>query len=336
MFNLKDAIPDLTTDYILSRISEEQIWSTYCGNFTEINRGFCSELYNDRNPDCRVYYNSKNRLVYKDFGTGDTFDCFSYIQKKYNCTFREALIIIYNDFKLGSMTYDIIPQLVLNNAPEVLKMANKSIIEIVPKSWSLVDYNIWNAIGITLEDLDEEEVICCETVYLHKDNRTITYNSSKSNPIYAYKEYDIDLNFLGYKIYFPLAQVGYKWLNSSSSEAIQGIKSITRSGGLLIIGKSRKDCICYKKLGIEAIAPYNESGDLDVNRIVELFDYYDQVVINFDPDDAGVKATLKLASKYKLPYFYIDEGKDLSGFIKIHGLDEAKKMINNKLEAIYG
>ena len=34
--------------------------------------------------------------------------------------------------------------------------------------------------------------------------------------------------------------------------------------------------------------------------------------------------------------FYIDEGKDLSGFIKIHGLDEAKKMINNKLEAIYG
>lgn len=335
MFDLRDAIPDITISLIFSKLSELDIWRRYSSNFEEIDKPFCSDLYNDRNPSCRIHYNNSNKLIFKDFGTGDSYDCFSYIQAKYHCTFRESLTIIYNDFKLGSIKYDILPQLVLNNAPEVLKMSNKSIIEIVPQSWNIIDARCWDQWHIPLDLLNDEEVISCKTVYLHKNNQTITYNNSSSNPIYAYPEYDIDINFLGYKIYFPLSTNGFKWLNNSSNEAIQGIKSIKRNGGILIITKSRKDCICYKMLGYEAIAPYNESGDLDINRIVELFDYYDQVIINFDPDDAGVKATNNINIKYQLPYFYIDEGKDLSGYIKLHGLEQAKQMIKDKIEQLY-
>lgn len=335
MFNLKDAIPDLTTDYILSRISEEQIWSTYCGNFTEINRGFCSELYNDRNPDCRVYYNSKNRLIYKDFGTSDTFDCFSYIQNKYNCTFREALIIIYNDFKLGSMKYDILPQLVLNNAPEVLKMANKSIIEIVPKSWSLVDYEYWNDYGIPLTLLDEYNVYACETVYLHKGGNTITYNYSKNNPIYAYR-FCFDGQY-SYKIYFPLAEKKKKWLFSGGSENdIEGFDQLPHLGDIIILTKSLKDCMVYNMIGYPAISLQGETNKLKQDLVNKILKRFNTIVVNYDNDSEGIKGAKRLNNQYGFDYFYVDDQKDISDFVKLYGLDEAKKMINNKLETIYG
>ncbi len=335
MFDLKDANLDITVESILNKVSELEIWSRYCSNFEEIDKSFCSDLYNDRNPGCRVYYNGRNKLVYKDHGNGDSFDCFGYIQAKYRCTFRESLRIIYNDFKLGSIRFDIIPQLVLNNAPEVLKMSSKPIvIEVISQAYNYTDHKVWGDYHIPLELLEEEEIISCKTVYLHKDNRTITYNSSSSNPIYAWKEYDIDLNFLGYKVYFPLANPRYKWLNSAGAEAIQGIKSIKRSGGTLGITKSRKDTLIYKLIGIEAIAPYNESGDLNINRIYELFDYYDLVFLNFDPDQAGINATNKIVEQWNLPHFYIPEGKDPAGYCKIHGLEQTKQMINNKIKQI--
>ena len=39
----------LTTDDILAKISEYEIFKKYCSNFKEVNRAFCSELRKDRN-----------------------------------------------------------------------------------------------------------------------------------------------------------------------------------------------------------------------------------------------------------------------------------------------
>ena len=336
MFDLNDANDNIKIEFILSKINEFDIWKRYCSNFSEINKPFLSELYKDRNPDVRIYYNGSNRLVYKDHGNEDHFDCFGYIQVKYQCNFKESLKIVYSDFKLGSIKYDILPQLVLNNQPEELKLAiEKPFIEIIKQPWTLTDYDYWNQYGIPLDLLEKEEIYSCKLVYLHKNGNTITYTYSKKCPIYAFAEYDIDLNFIGYKIYFPLNKKGKKWLNNSSAEAIQGIKSINRNGGILGITKAKNDTICYKLLGIEAIAPYNESGDFNTNRIYELFEYYDFIFINFDPDKTGIDSTLLINKEWNLPYFYIDEAKDLSDYIKLYGLEKAKVMINNKLNKIY-
>lgn len=333
MFNLEDAQDDIIDiNFIKSKVSEYDIWKQYCRNFEEINKPFLSELYNDRNPSCRIYQTPSNRLMYKDFGTGEVFSCFDYIQVKYGCNFKECLRIVYNDFKLGSIKIDVIPQLVLNNAPEALKKPKKAFIEIVPQAWTIHDYNYWNQYHIPLDLLDEEEIYSCEIVYLHtSDGRTITYNYSKNNPIYAYKEYDIDLNFIGWKIYFPLSKKENKWLSNSSSKSIQGIKTIKRSGKILGITKARKDCLCYKLMKIDAIALYNENGDLDTNRVIELIPLYDFVFVNFDPDDQGMKATDIIYHKYGLKGFYMDEYKDLSDYIKNKGLLSAKRMINKKI-----
>jgi len=63
---------EITLEEMYSNISEEHLWRHYCHNFKRIDESFLSELYNDTNPGCRVYYNPKGRLLYKDFGTGDS------------------------------------------------------------------------------------------------------------------------------------------------------------------------------------------------------------------------------------------------------------------------
>ena len=65
MFDLKDANIDITIESILSKVSELEIWRRYCSNFEEIEKSFCSDLYNDRNPACSIYYNRLNEYKFR-------------------------------------------------------------------------------------------------------------------------------------------------------------------------------------------------------------------------------------------------------------------------------
>ena len=90
----------LHTDVILSKITEYDIFMYYCPSFKKLGQKFNSELRDDNNPTVSIIpYNGK--LLYKDFGHSDhTFNCFSYIQYKYNCSFVDSLRIIDCDFNL--------------------------------------------------------------------------------------------------------------------------------------------------------------------------------------------------------------------------------------------
>lgn len=347
MFDLKDAIPDITIDLILSKISEQEIWSKYCSNFEEINKSFCSNLYNDRNPSCRIYYNQVNKLVYKDFGTGASYDCFSFIQTKYNCTFKESLRIIYNDFKIGTLRYDILPQLVLNNSQEVLKINSKSVIEIVKQSFNIVDYNYWNQYEIPLILLEEYNVFSCSKVYIHKNGYTNEIVATKTNPIYAYQ-----FCFNGkysYKIYFPLhLDKKRKWLFSGgSSDDIEGYDQLPHFGEILILTKSLKDCISFNQIGYPAISLQGETNKLKQELVDKLFKRFDKIIVCYDNDEQGHKSVEGyinerdifingLKQEYGFKYFFIEGAKDLSDFILNYGLQQAKQMINNKIIKLNG
>lgn len=344
MFDLKDASDNISVKDLLTKISEKEIWVRYCTNFEEIDKSFCSELYKDNNPDCRIYYNKINRLVYKDFGNGESHDCFSYIQTKYHCTFKESLRIIYNDFKLGSIVFDIIPQLVLNNAPDVLKIDNKANIEVISKPWNYIDAQYWGQYEIPLTLLDDYDVCPCSVVYIHKKGKTIEFRYTNKNPIYAYKfVYD---GVISYKIYFPYADKKHKWLFSGGSENnIEGYDNLPHFADILILTKSLKDCICYNMIGLPAISLQGETNKLKEDLVNKLKYRFKQIIVNYDDDEAGHKAVegyyndrnifiIGLKQQYGFPYFYCDGEKDLSDFIKTYDLNSAKEMINNKLNEI--
>ena len=100
MFDVKK---QLTTENILERISEYDIFKAYCPYFSDIDRKFIAVLNRDKSeklPSANITY-YRGKLWYKDFGSSDkAMDCFGYIQAKYKATFVQALGIINLDFNL--------------------------------------------------------------------------------------------------------------------------------------------------------------------------------------------------------------------------------------------
>lgn len=334
MFDLKDAYVDVSVDYILNKISEYDLWKRYCSNFDEIDKPFLSELYDDRNPSCRIKHNTLNRLIYKDFGTGDSYDCFSYIQAKYGCNFQESLRIVYNDFKLGSTKIDIIPQLVLNDVLNKPKKSYKSFIEIVPQGFTITDYNYWSQYQIPLYKLIDYNVFSCRKVYLHtKDGRTLSYEYTDKNPIYAYRFVDDEGKYT-YKVYFPLADKKHKWLFSGKHTDIEGYDQLPLNGDILILTKSLKDCICYNLIGYPAISLQGETNKLTNDMLHKIYKRFDKLIVNYDCDEEGIRGSKRLKQEHNLDYFFIDDYKDLSDYMKYNSLLSTKEMINNKIKLL--
>ena len=136
-----------TKDMVLSNVSEYQIFRFYCENFVEVGKLFRSNLRSDNTPSCSIKAFPKG-LYYKDFGTGEYYDCFSYVQKyfkvKFNedLNFQETLKVISNDFgfikKLDNKK--IIPSLNYVGLPDKLNRYN-TIIKIKSRQWK--DYDTY-------------------------------------------------------------------------------------------------------------------------------------------------------------------------------------------------
>lgn len=84
----------LTVDNILSKITQYDIFKTYCLNFREVDKMFLSELRKDKNPTCKIFIDrTTGDFIYKDFN-GESHNCFTYIQSKFGVNFNNALNII--------------------------------------------------------------------------------------------------------------------------------------------------------------------------------------------------------------------------------------------------
>jgi hypothetical protein len=84
-------------------------------------------------------------------------------------------------------------------------------------------------------------------------------------------------------------------------------------------------------LSLPAISLQGETNKLDNDLVYKLLKRFNKIVINYDQDEEGIRSTNRLSKEYGFTFFYINEAKDLSDYIKIKGLNSAKKMINTKL-----
>lgn len=339
MFDLKDAYNNITLEEIFSKVSEYELWKRYCKNFEEFGKSFMSEFYNDSNPDCRIYRTDSNRLRYKDFGNGDNLSIIEYIQRKYSCTFKECLNIIANDFNLSH------GEIVLNRQQRIIQLDEtitehpKTRIDIVQQPYTIIDYNYWNQYSIPLTLLEEYNVFSCKYVRSIKGNKIVNYSYNKNNPIYAYRFGN--KNEYTYKIYFPYANKGFKWINNCNN-VIQGYDQLSLSSDILILTKSLKDVMCYRLLGYDAISLQGEGNRLDPELLKSLHKRFKHIIVNYDNDDQGTRSVEGyfnergifipgLRQLYDLKFFYIDDEKDLSDYIKANNITIAKQLINDKI-----
>ena len=338
MFSAQDVYPDISLDHIFSQVSEYDIFRKYVKNFKEIDVPFLSEFYDDKSADCYIYQNSSNKLNYKDFANVEhQFTCIYYIMFKYNCNYKEALLIICNDFNLFDVKQDLKPTMFLGkdvNNP-IIQHKIKSTITIQVRNWDIVDYNYWSKYTIDFGLLDSYDIFPCSNVYLHKGERTIVFNSTKANPIYAYR-FTNDGKY-SYKIYKPLSpDKRYKWLFSGGvKENIEGFDQLPLHGDILILNKSLKDVICTKLCGYSSVSLQGEANTLEQSLVDKLLKRFNQIIILYDNDEQGIKSAKSIANKYGFKSIIIPleyDCKDLSELIAKIGLKDAKIVLNKLID----
>jgi hypothetical protein len=313
-------IKKLKAETILESISEYDIFRFYIPTFKKPNVSFCSELRKDHNPTCKISkLNSGWR--YKDFGTGETFNCWDYVMEKYGLKYIEALKVISIDFGLGLTSGPGIDK-VAKIPKEVLlgnDIAAKSVSEIrvVSRKWQQRDLDYWKIYNIDQKLLDFYKVIPITGYYL--DNY---YFDLKKEMAFCYQ-----FGNFKYKILRPTSD--YKWINNAAG-VVQGLAQL-KPGGLLFITSSLKDIMTLASIGYKSVAPQSENTLISKSLITKFKENFDEVVLYLNNDEPGIAAAIEQAEKYGILYITNPEGepKDPSDYVKEYNPESLKQLLKH-------
>ena len=330
MFNFDSASLQITKDEILKYITELQILERYCSNYKSLDSSFKSEFYTDKNGSCRIVISASGIPYYTDYGNGDYFLAFDYVSKKYGSNYHETCNIIANDFGLKSTNFKVTPQLLLaNDVPKLVKI--KSNIQVVIRPFNLLDYYYWNQFNISLATLQFFNVKACKNVYLVKGDKHYVFNHKNDNPLYSYKFFKNNTEYL--KIYSPYSATKEgKWLSNVGADCLQGYDQLPEVGDILFITKSLKDVMTFYELGYSAVGLQAETNKLSKKSYNELVKRFKRVILVLDRDDQGYTSTGDFLLEYDIEFFFIDDEKDISDYIKKYKYKKAFNLIKKKLK----
>lgn len=319
---------NVTKEFILNNISEEQIFCYYLGIDKVSKKLICSRLRSDKNPTCGFYRNSKGELYLHDFATGEFYNCISLVMALNNVSYHQALRVIANDFNLKDF-----PNLVRNTGIKrinVQKYEDKGMskIQIEMKDFTLQELEYWNQFGISVETLNKFRVFSCRSVFLNDNLFSIIKYPQMAFGYYGGK---MDGNEL-WRIYYPRnKEKGIRFLTNWPAKKIQGFEMLPKKGNLLVITKSMKDCMVLHEFGIPAIAPNSENLFISESVMAKLKQRFKIIVVIYDTDIAGIANMRKIRKVFPdLIYTWIPrkyKTKDISDFYKYYGKQKTLNLI---------
>ena len=322
-----DNTEDISLNQILTTITEIEIYEQYLYVSIDLKKKVICPFHQDKSPSMGFYEN-KNKLKFKCFSCGAGGSVTDFVQNLFQLDFYASLRKISNDFNIRNNN-TIYTNAVQSKQQElVYKKPETNIIPIL-KPFNAIDAEYWNSYHIELPMLLEYNISACQRVIVVKENKpTISMEYSKDNPIYCY-----DIN-KKYKIYRPLDKTGYKWLNTTSKNDIQGMNQLPESGDLLFMTSSMKDLLVLKLLGYSAIALESEAAKINPR----IFDYlkacFKNIIIFYDNDAPGIKYGKTTSEDLDIPYLYLPEGeyKDISDYAKGRGLNKSSELITELID----
>lgn len=333
----------LTKEYILSKVSQAQIFSKFL-DLSNIDRYLRNDntmfvnksRYNDDSNTCtfKVYSIAEfpyERIWFRDWADSKGYDCFGLVQYLYyNCSFYDALEVIAKEFNLldletfKELQYVIEPKRQL----EVLRAIQPPRIRIKSVPFSQKDINYWKQYNLDIEDLEGDiKAIKC---YWFNEAR---HDIELTEIVYAY-----DFDNYNYKLYFPNRSKKEIRFLHNNAQIFQGESKLKFDKDLLIITSSYKDCKVLRKiekiynLNFETIAPMSETT-LPKNRLNFLKTKYKNTLLYHNNDEAGLRAMKAQSEKHNLEYIFnpLDLPKDISDIVKLYGFDKAVETIHNLL-----
>ena len=205
------------------------------------------------------------------------------------------------------------------------------------------DGDFWGTkYGIKKSDLFEDSVFPIDLI-------KIIYKNKKKEPVLFHIK-DIAYSFAEFpegrkKIYRPAMKGKYKFLTNCTKNDIGGLKHFPISGRQAVITKSYKDYRVLKNQGLNVIWFQNEGMTPDIEILKNILNGYDEIVVFFDNDATGIKASEKLfillstfktnVREVKIPVLLLKENitdpsdfRAKKGQIKLTQLLKELKLIN--------
>ena len=136
-------------ELILSKISQEDIYTYYIGESIISGTTINSPLRNDNVPSFAIYYHKNNSgvLMFYDFATKDTGDCIIFVCKLFGIDYKDALLKICYDFKLSDIKITGNKSHLQHAKKVIQKDAVK--LGIKQRLWKIRDKSYWSQFGIT-------------------------------------------------------------------------------------------------------------------------------------------------------------------------------------------
>lgn len=306
---------NITLDYILSKVSEYDIYSHYLGQF-KVGAIYNSPFRKDKNPSFGVYYSKRTRqLLFKDHGNGECGNVVKFVSLFTGITnYNDILADIVKQLK-------ITPSTKLDSSKQYIP-ETETVIGVVRQEFTQTDINYWSQFHISKATLKKFGV---DSIKYYLCNGIVKGIYKDDNPMYAYKVFN------NFKIYRPLGDKYTKWRNNLTEYDIQGYAQLPKKGDLLFITKSMKDVMCLYEMGFNAISPSSESTFIPEDVLEDLKKRFKRIIILFDRDIAGVKYSRKMSLKYGLEAMFIHkkyQAKDVSDAVKTNGFEDIKAWLN--------
>ena len=308
----------ITIDYILSKVSEYDIYSHYIGDF-KVGMIYNSPFRKDKNPSFGVFYSKKNnKLLFKDHGTGECGDIIKFVSLYTNLTnYNNILNNIVDTLKITKRTK-------LSNGTTYIPQED-TVIGVVRQPFTQKDIEFWDSFGIRKQTLTKYNV---NSIKYYLCNGYVKGIYKDENPMYAYKVFN------NFKIYRPYGDKYTKWRNNLTATDVQGLEQLPAKGDILFITKALKDVMCLHEMGYNAISPSSESTFIPEDILDALKKRFKRIIILFDRDVAGVHNSRKFSLKYGLEVMLVNKKymcKDISDAVKKHGLSEMKSFLTKNL-----
>ncbi len=313
----------VTKENILNKIALQDVFNYYLQPYH--NKGVLQKGKHISNPflpkkqktpSFNIYQvkGSKDHWRFKDFATGDEGSIFDLVMRLKQCSFKEALHIINQDFSLQ----------LTNDTPQVDFTIQ------LKKHWHQTELAYWSQYGITDSVLKHFGVYAVETYSRLNTPKPITNTATVQHPIYAYKASNNC-----YKIYCPHAtRYRFSWLGNKPETYIFGYKQLPKTGTRVFITGGEKDVLSLYARDEAAICFNSETANPPPKIIDDLKARFQQVIVLYDIDQIGIVQSTKLAQQFHLQRMILPEkiqaskGKDISDFYALgYQLEDAEVQI---------
>lgn len=311
----------IDAEFILSKVTQEQILERYLNIPVKLNTVQCSGLRKDKNPSCTFIEDIKGIIRYIDYGDASiSGDCFGVVQCLNSCNYYNALNIIANDFglKLSNISTTVKKVYKPSNIPTSFKKEEGKI-QIKKIPFTSTHLKFWKEYGITKEILEYFNVYAISHYWFNGEVRIIIGIGFA----YYFKSYK-------YKIYKPLAK-NFRFI--TNTKYIQGYNQLPLKGNLLVITKSLKDVMVLYIYGIVAISLQAEGFHLDESIFKDLQSRFNNIISFYDFDYAGLKGSGNLKRIYGIQRISLSNGrlgttdyktKDISDYYKQYKYEKTK------------